>query len=229
MEWTEQEIEKLVNIRNVLAKVKVPQKTKRSYAAGLDEWPLRVKRLVDKIDVTSRNIDLVCRDVIGKQPRACYSFIPFHNVGFILDLLKVMQHHNKHHPSRRKLRFLDAGCGPGLKVVIAEAMGCMATGLEISPTLIKKGKELFSFNRRHPRLRQGDVRFHDYGEYDIIFFYAPLRSSTQEKIFEKRIWEQCRVGAYVIGRMQAIRPPHKYIDIGKCEGKIWFIYRRTRA
>ena len=233
MEWTQQqEVEALKNAYDTIAKVR----DRPLWSSFQRPRPLSKKEEIDEligsIDSIGHYIDSDTRRTKGQgQPPECYGFIPWPNSHFIKVLLHVLQHQHKHHPSKRKLRFLNAGCGMGLKVIIAEAMGCIATGLEISPKLIEKGKKFFSFNSRHPRLQQGDIRSHDYGEYDIIFFYCPLRSVTQEELFEHRVWEQCKVGAYVIGQQGLTRPPRRFDDVGEYGfdgGYRANIYRRAR-
>ena len=230
MAWTTREqIKALTNTYDTLRKASKGWDLK---AMGKDRWiheGMRVKRLslrakkhVTQIECLVNEIghigDYVDRYISGTtnqgQPRGCYDFVPFCNGSLVDTLLKIMRYHKAYHPSHRPLRFIDAGCGIGTKVIIAEAMGCVAEGLEISKKLIEDGKKLFQFNGRHPRILQGDIRNHEYSKYDIIYFYCPLSNKRQEKIFEELVWKQAKVGTYVIAYGLDIYPSdQKFIEL----------------
>lgn len=102
--------------------------------------------------------------------------------------------------TQQPLRFLDVGCGSGLTVLLASELFDEAVGIEIDPGYVSAATELL---RRaevpNGRIEQADaLLFDDYGAYDIIYFYRPLRDIDLLRQMERRILAQARPGTLLI-------------------------------
>lgn len=93
-------------------------------------------------------------------------------------------------------KFLDAGCGIGNIMVLAKEIGFDVHGLEIDPKTIAKAKEVFPHIHGHIE-KYNILTYKDYGKYDVIYYYQPLRDKDREVRFELRVENQMKVGAIV--------------------------------
>jgi hypothetical protein len=142
-----------------------------------------------------RNLTNNVRDLLtpfGESLRSdqkeSFSFIPG---GFIPEALKnVLNDLKKTHPRRKVFKFVDLGCGIGNIVIMAEAIGFKAYGVENDPRLenLKKQSSWFKFE---------DIMETDLNEYDVLYFYRPFQNYKFEDKFEKRIMRDMKVGAYI--------------------------------
>src|SRR5579859_1239297 len=127
----------------------------------------------------------------------------------IYDFLTSMQLAIKHlkltGKQRGEIKFIDVGCGVGEKVYLADMLGFDAYGLELRDPLIKRAMKLFhalQIFKSEPFFLQGNaLKFTEYSDYDIIYFYCPLFDIDLEKQMEKRIAVQGKSGALVIGHL----------------------------
>lgn len=186
------------------------------------------KQLIEMLDLVGSMLDCIvkmaerrtsncprCKEV--KQADG-FSFIPLENWRFIEAMSKVQKHFLGRGRGRRSFlnrKFVDAGCGIGVKLLMAQAMGFKATGIELDPGLIKLAKTIFNIGQRRSKktrcdwtkiIRQ-DIRKHNYSQYDVIYFYCPLRNTNDEEMkFEKMVYGQMKPGSYVIGAGLSHRP-----------------------
>jgi hypothetical protein len=100
----------------------------------------------------------------------------------------------------RSLRFLDLGCGGGTKVLAARTCFETCHGLEYEARTVASGKKLLaSLGAEHCKLMQGDAfAFADYGEYDVIYFFRPLRSTEDMIEMEARVLAQVQPGTILM-------------------------------
>jgi SAM-dependent methyltransferase len=142
----------------------------------------------------------------SEKAREQFHFIPRH-VHEIFEMLaatkKVYQHENPVRLEAPKL--IDCGAGPGNVVLLASALGFDACGIEYDSKVVDRGRrilEMFgeSSKEAEKRLFQGDILdYEDYGKYDVIYFFHPLRSSKKEREFEDRIAKAAKPGALIVG------------------------------
>lgn len=133
------------------------------------------------------------KSAIHKKNRS-YPFIPYppHSV---VDQLYVA--FRKLGSVWGKYRFLDAGCGIGNIMLLAEQFGFIVHGLEIDPTLLATANKInkFMFSKME---KQNIMTYKRYGEYDVIYYYCPYSSSIKEERFEECVENEMKVGAIVI-------------------------------
>lgn len=79
-------------------------------------------------------------------------------------------------------KFLDIGCGTGITLHIARALGFDAYGLETDPVTLKL---LDATHGRTSKVIVEDIlSFDKYGDFDVLFMYRPFRNEQSEKELE---------------------------------------------
>lgn len=101
---------------------------------------------------------------------------------------------------RAPLKFLDVGCGGGMKVLMASHFFTLAEGLEADPNFIRAAKGLLgSVGWGRARAIRGDaLAFDDYRNYDVIYFYQPMREAAGLLELEARIVQAAMAGTVLI-------------------------------
>ncbi|MCI0556691.1 MAG: class I SAM-dependent methyltransferase, partial [Anaerolineae bacterium] len=72
------------------------------------------------------------------------------------------------------LKFLDAGCGIGMSVRLAQYHYFEAHGLELDRTCITRAKRVFGKDHASRLIHGNILRFDRYGDYDAIYFWVPF-------------------------------------------------------
>lgn len=106
--------------------------------------------------------------------------------------------------------FVDAGCGVGHKVFLAEILGfSKVVGIDIEPEYLSAAKRTikqFCENKYDEERISKTIKFikqdileTNYSNFDVIYFYVPFRNHDKEVEFEKRIIETAKSGAIIVG------------------------------
>lgn len=136
-----------------------------------------------------------------------YIMVPFHPVTFatVLDKAGQLLVEKRKYPDHRK-RFVDVGAGAGFKVFMAEKMGFQATGIEFDEKYVDFGRNLLGLTGEDwsGKLIHQDALKTNYKDFDIIYFYRPIRDEEGQAKLEERILSTMRDDAIVIGVMPAI-------------------------
>lgn len=98
------------------------------------------------------------------------------------------------------VRFLDMGCGGGSKVLAASAVFDVAHGVEYSPDYVTEAHGFLQRVGADPAvIRQGDaLGFDDYGNYDVVYFYRPLKTPAAAARMEERVIAQVKPGTIIL-------------------------------
>ena len=101
---------------------------------------------------------------------------------------------------QRPLHFLDVGSGGGTKVLAATTCFDICDGLEYETgPAVTGGRLLELLAPGQCKLIHGDaLDFSDYGKYDVIYFYRPLRERKKMAEMEERIFTQARPGTVIL-------------------------------
>lgn len=107
----------------------------------------------------------------------------------------------------RPLRFLDVGCGVGLTLLTAARMFERVSGLEFDPAYAAAARDLHrSAGSTSVDIIEGDaLRFDDYGEFDVIYFFKPIQQTDKMRALEQRIIAGARKGTVLIAPYQDFR------------------------
>jgi hypothetical protein len=91
-------------------------------------------------------------------------------------------------------------------------------GFDVVEAYVAAGQKYFGLG---PNLFVADCLSFDYGGYDIIYFYRPFVDDEKQKLFETRLIETSKVGAYIIGSVSEFLDESRRL-IRKDDGrKIW--------
>ena len=102
----------------------------------------------------------------------------------------------------RGTSFLDVGCGPGTKVLLAEKLyGLDGHGIDRVPDYVQAARDL------GVSAEQADaITWCDYGRYDILYLNKPCHGPL-EALLERRVMGLMKPGAVLIMANAADRPP----------------------
>jgi len=115
-----------------------------------------------------------------------YDFIPFPSGAFVDMLIEA----SIYFQLDRTKKFLDIGCGPGTKVMLANVL-FDAHGIEIKQSSVRMANRLGLKN-----VSQGDaLKYDNYGDFDLLYFYRPFKNDPLQHALEERIFEQMKPGA----------------------------------
>lgn len=98
----------------------------------------------------------------------------------------------------RTCKFLEVGCGIGAKLLIARQL-FDAYGLEVQKSYVDKARMVNGKGNENLIIRKDALKFNDYGDYDIIYFWCPFRDHEKEVELERRIYEQASENTVIIG------------------------------
>jgi len=138
------------------------------------------------------------------KKNGCHYFIPSSILDSIYWLKLVKQHLKKKDILEPK--FLDAGCGIGNIILLANQLGFDADGIEIDNRNLRIGKAIASrqnyWSLNGIKITKGNIlTFKHYSKYDVIYFYCPLSDHVKEVEFENKITDEIKVGAVIIARL----------------------------
>lgn len=127
-----------------------------------------------------------------------YPCIPFSNQSFLnrlQDAMDILQAVGTRDDKGGRPKFIDVGCGIGMKVKMAALAGLEAHGIEYHKEYVRLAHRLVN----QSCITRGDAReYKRYGEFDIIYFYCPMANHDLQIQLEKTIYEQAKEGAVLI-------------------------------
>lgn len=158
----------------------------------------------------------------GAHDHGCYPDIGLSNSVFIEHAhaaYRVFLAHRRRHGGR----FLDVGCGAGLKVVSAIEFFDSADGLEYDAGYADTARALFdAMGLGQCRVLVGDaLDFDDYGAYDVIYFYRPMRDEAAMQALEARIAEQALPGTILIAPYGGFDARHAELGCAHVAGNVF--------
>lgn len=154
-------------------------------------------RVVTEVMTLAIRLD---REWIRKVPetdRRRAPWMPFPVPAFLALLLEAV-------PEAPGSRFLDIGCGPGSKMLLArEICGLDVTGIEIEPQAAAEAGVV----------PVDAADFTDYGKYDLIWFNRVYRDPGLQAVLEARIWAGMAPGAVVMCANLEAPPPSSWLIV----------------
>jgi SAM-dependent methyltransferase len=121
-------------------------------------------------------------------------------------------------------KFLDAGCGIGNIMLLAHTTGfCHRIhGIEYFDDTYQKaiawlGMKGLNNNSIFKIFRDDILKFKNYGDYDVIYYYRPFEDTKKQDELEKLIENSMKVGAILMPRLKKregeIRKDKRFINI----------------
>lgn len=100
----------------------------------------------------------------------------------------------------RTTRFLDVGCGGGMKVALAAQFFDQAVGIEFDPAYVAAARQtLASMNATRCEIIEGDaLEFERFGSFDVVFLYQPIDDEARLGRLEARILAQVPAGTVIL-------------------------------
>ncbi len=138
--------------------------------------------------------------------RGYFPFIP-HSLPSVLRLLKTAEKASREAQGDSYSRlFLDAGCGVGNIIRLAQGMGYIAHGVEYCQKNVKIARRVVSarVETGHKfsdgtKVFCGDLfNFKHYNKYDVIYYFCPISKHDIEVKFEHLVENGMKVGAVLV-------------------------------
>ncbi|MBE3639613.1 methyltransferase domain-containing protein [Mangrovicoccus algicola] len=123
----------------------------------------------------------------------------------------------------RPMRFLDIGCGAGLKVISAAPYFDRCAGLEYDPGYAARARGLFA-GLPHDRCRviEGDaLSFAGYGDFDVLYFFRPMRDDATLARLEARIAAGARPGTLLVAPYRIFATRAADLGCAHVAGHVW--------
>jgi len=141
------------------------------------------------------------------EAHGCYSDIPMRMSAFVGHLhaaMRVALAQGRVPP----LRFLDVGCGIGVTVLMATEIFHQADGLEFDAGYAGLARGLMARTGYDlVNIIEGDaLTFEGYDQYDVVYFYQPMRDETLLMALERRVTERATPGTVLIAPYDAFAP-----------------------
>lgn len=158
-------------------------------------------------------IETLCKNLLEKEQSISfaerpgtpqYYFIP-NTLDYILEELEII---SKIKPCNAY--FLDVGCGIGNVMSLAKYYGFSPFGIEFDPKLVSRAlfPKLSTINPQKQSCGIYEIdalKFEHYGEFDVIYFYCPIKDSELESQLERKIEDDMKVGAYYLTNLKVDR------------------------
>jgi len=169
----------------------IPKDTKKDLRDALRTLSMAygncIRHISKESGVTSRNYTL--ED--GKQ---CFGFIPHYGYDDTIHILTKLRGNYRYCYVDRP-KFLDIGCGIGNIVLLAQAVGYAADGLEYVPDTCEVAEQMCG----GAKIFKADMnKFEHYGNYDVLYYYQPMVGIDDMERFARKLAKEVKPGAYVI-------------------------------
>ena len=122
-----------------------------------------------------------------------------------------------------RMRFLDVGCGGGLKVLSALRYFKQADGLDFQQSYVDSACHLLDRAKADAaQVFQADaLTFEGYGDYEIIYFYRPIRDDAKIIEMERRIVDLAKPGTLLIAPYSGFSERCTDLKCGRVSGDVY--------
>lgn len=121
------------------------------------------------------------------------------------------------------MRFLDVGCGGGLKVLSARRYFTRSEGLDYQDSYVDTARSLLERAKADDAkaFKADALTFDGYGDYDVIYFYRPIRDDQKLVEMEQRIVELVRPGTVLIAPYVGFEARFAGLGCGRVAGSVY--------
>jgi SAM-dependent methyltransferase len=137
------------------------------------------------------------------RDHGCFGHVSLDAKQFLRDLHKARAVLSIVKPRTKQSRFLDVGCGVGMKVQLASHVFATAHGLEFDQTYFNVAQRVRDATLSYGiDFFHGDaLRFDDFGSYDVVYLYRPMKDIEKQSELEDRIAANVKKDAIVIAHL----------------------------
>ncbi len=144
---------------------------------------------------------------IRNNKAGSYGYVPTRSIAELVEILTTVLSYTTKKLKRENISFLDAGCGVGNILLLAQVVGFHPIhGIELDANTVRLAKKLLGgvdtsrSNYFEPRVINTDLsKYDEYKRYDVIYYYQPLQPrSIPGKKFLSLMRENMNIGAIVI-------------------------------
>ena len=120
-------------------------------------------------------------------------------------------------------QFMDVGCGTGMKVLQASKFFKQVTGLEYDKGYAKIAKKLLTqMYVQNSRIIRGDgLTFDAYKDFNLVYFYRPMRDTDLLKKLEDQITHSVTPGTILFAPYNHFYYRHKELNCVPIGGKLY--------
>ena len=121
------------------------------------------------------------------------------------------------------VRFLDVGCGGGLKVYSALRYFEDAQGFDLEPAYVEASERLFSLDptAKATVFKQDALTFEGYDAFDVIYFYRPISDDAVLHQLEERITSMARPETVLIAPYITFPERFESLGCGRVSGAVY--------
>jgi len=121
------------------------------------------------------------------------------------------------------MRFLDVGCGGGMAVLLATAIFAVAEGLDYDMGYVMAGQRLLGMTGHNESriFHANGLLFDRYAEYDVIYFFQPMRDPEGLVALEKRIVDGAQSGTVLIAPYTGFANRAEGLGCGHVAGSVF--------
>lgn len=126
---------------------------------------------------------------------------------------------------RHPAHFLDVGCGGGLKLLSARAYFERVSGLEYDPGYVAQAQNLIDRSKTggcHVIHADG-LTYEDYGQYDVIYFYRPMRDLDMLRALETQITGTARPGTLIVAPYEIFDHRFEQMGCARLAGRLYVV------
>lgn len=160
-------------------------------------------RVLDAINL-SRKLDLewMRRQDAGRDDQRFLPWMPFSWPEFISMTAEAL-------PEMPGTRFLDVGCGPGTRMLLArDIFGLEVRGFDRVPEYVGAAQKLGL------EVTQEDaLEYKGYGYFDLIWMNRPIRDHELQGRLEAKVWDEMSPGAVIGCANLDNRPPMHWYPV----------------
>lgn len=157
-----------------------------------------------------------------RDDTSCFGFIPYDtSITLIKNLKKLRKRLYKEKGYYPPPKFIDIGCGIGNIVLLAAGAGYDSAGLEYNLKTYRIAKKICEWCR-NVEIIKGDMKnFNRYHEYDVLYYYQPMKTYKEMVKFSIELAKQMKPGAFVIahGTSEGFKVSKDFYRVG--QSVIW--------
>ncbi len=180
------------------------------------------QNVLSSIEMGSKNNTVNMKRTIQIKKDGGWYYIPSNLMTFNIALQFLMKYDRYEGKYDDRKRFIDCGCGIGMKMKLAQMFGYDTFGLEIDTNQINSFKRMFGhyslvknynhtyFYNDNKMMKQNILKFKYYNDFDIIYYYRPFDNAKKQEQFEKLIADNIKVDGYIFSVYRNDRVRSKY-------------------